>query len=128
MRLKDRVAVVTGGGGGIGKGICLCLAQEGAHVVVSDQNRTLAEGVAAEISGMRRRAFAVPAALVLQQILQAFLIERFEIETSAGIKISRNRLGIRINHYALYARLFESPSRVYAAIVELDTLPNAYRP
>ena len=51
MRLKDRVAVVTGGGGGIGKGICLCLAREGAHVVVSDQNRTLAERVAAEIIG-----------------------------------------------------------------------------
>ena len=46
MRLKDRVAVVTGGGGGIGEGICLCLAREGAHIVVSDQNRPSAEKVA----------------------------------------------------------------------------------
>jgi NAD(P)-dependent dehydrogenase (short-subunit alcohol dehydrogenase family) len=59
MRLKDRVAVVTGGGGGIGEGICLCLAREGAHVVVSDQNRTSAERVAAEITKMGRRALAV---------------------------------------------------------------------
>jgi meso-butanediol dehydrogenase/(S,S)-butanediol dehydrogenase/diacetyl reductase len=59
MKLKDRVAVVTGGGGGIGEGICLCLAREGAHVVVSDQNRTSAERVAAEISKMGRRALAV---------------------------------------------------------------------
>ena len=36
MRLKDQVAVVTGGGGGLGEGMCLCLAREGAHVVVSD--------------------------------------------------------------------------------------------
>lgn len=59
MRLRDRVAVVTGGGGGIGEGICLCLAREGAHVVVSDQNRTSADKVAAEISKMGQRALAV---------------------------------------------------------------------
>jgi NAD(P)-dependent dehydrogenase (short-subunit alcohol dehydrogenase family) len=59
MRLKDRVAVVTGGGGGIGEGICLCLAREGAHVVVSDQNRVSAEKVAAEILKMDRRALAI---------------------------------------------------------------------
>lgn len=59
MRLKDRVAIVTGGGGGIGEGICLCLAREGAHVVVGDQNRTSAERVAVEILKMGRRALAV---------------------------------------------------------------------
>jgi len=59
MRLKDRVTVVTGGGGGIGEGICLCMAREGAHVVVSDQNRTSAERVAAEIAKIGRRALAV---------------------------------------------------------------------
>jgi len=59
MRLKDRVTVVTGGGGGIGEGICLCLAREGAHVVVSDQNRTSAEKVAAEMSKVGQRALAI---------------------------------------------------------------------
>jgi meso-butanediol dehydrogenase / (S,S)-butanediol dehydrogenase / diacetyl reductase len=58
MRLKDRVAVVTGGGGGIGAGVCLCLAREGAHVIVSDQNRPSAERVAAEISTIGQRALA----------------------------------------------------------------------
>ena len=28
MRLKDKVAIVTGGGGGISGGMCLCLADE----------------------------------------------------------------------------------------------------
>lgn len=59
MRLKDRVAIVTGGGGGIGEGICLCLAREGAHVVVSDLNRTSAERVVAEILKMGRRSLAI---------------------------------------------------------------------
>ena len=48
MRLKDQVAVVTGGGG-LGEGICLCLAREGAHVVVSDVQEGLAEKVSAKL-------------------------------------------------------------------------------
>ena len=36
MMLKDKVAVVTGAGGGIGRGIALLLAKEGAKVVVND--------------------------------------------------------------------------------------------
>ena len=35
MKLKDKVAIVTGGGTGIGKGIALGLAKEGAHLVIA---------------------------------------------------------------------------------------------
>ncbi len=41
MLLKDRVAVVTGSGRGIGRGIALCLAKEGAKVVVNDPGSTV---------------------------------------------------------------------------------------
>ncbi|MBW1710275.1 MAG: SDR family oxidoreductase [Deltaproteobacteria bacterium] len=59
MRLKDKIAVVTGGGGGIGEGICLCLAREGAHVVVSDVDMELAERVAAKVSESGQKSLAV---------------------------------------------------------------------
>jgi NAD(P)-dependent dehydrogenase (short-subunit alcohol dehydrogenase family) len=59
MRLKDRVAIVTGGGGGLGEGISLCLAREGAHVVVSDLKLELAEKVAAKVKELGGKAMAI---------------------------------------------------------------------
>jgi len=59
MRLKDQVAIVTGGGGGLGEGICLCLAKEGAHVVVSDIQLSLAEKMVAKVKQLGRKALAV---------------------------------------------------------------------
>jgi NAD(P)-dependent dehydrogenase (short-subunit alcohol dehydrogenase family) len=49
MKLQGKVAVVTGGGGGIGAAICRALADEGAPVAVCDARRDAAETVAAGI-------------------------------------------------------------------------------
>lgn len=58
MRLNNRVAVVTGGGGGLGEGICLSLAREGADLVVSDLDMASAEGVAKKVKKTERGALA----------------------------------------------------------------------
>lgn len=61
MQLQDKVALVTGGASGLGRGICLVLAQRGADVAVADLNLPGAEGVASEVAkeGRRARAFRV---------------------------------------------------------------------
>ncbi len=48
-RLKNKVAVVTGGGTGIGRAICMRLASEGARIIVTDINLEWAQKVADEI-------------------------------------------------------------------------------
>jgi NAD(P)-dependent dehydrogenase (short-subunit alcohol dehydrogenase family) len=51
MKLKDKVAVVTGGAQGIGEAIVRAYAAEGAHVVVADMAAAKAEALARELGG-----------------------------------------------------------------------------
>ena len=51
MRLKDKIAVVTGAGSGFGEGIAARFAAEGASVLVADINEAAADRVARDISG-----------------------------------------------------------------------------
>jgi 3-oxoacyl-[acyl-carrier protein] reductase len=59
MRLKDKVAIVTGGGVGIGKAYAQALAKEGAKVVVADIQEAEARKVAADIRAGGGEAMAV---------------------------------------------------------------------
>jgi 2-hydroxycyclohexanecarboxyl-CoA dehydrogenase len=56
--LKDKTAIVTGGGGGIGGATCLRFAAEGAKVAVFDINRDAAEATVAAIVAAKGRAKA----------------------------------------------------------------------
>ncbi|XP_063879140.1 uncharacterized oxidoreductase YuxG-like [Scylla paramamosain] len=47
---NGQVALVTGGGGGIGCAVCLLLAQEGAHVMVTDINLEAARQTLSKLS------------------------------------------------------------------------------
>ncbi len=60
LELKDKVAVVTGAGRGLGKQMSLALAKAGAHIVAAARTREQIEGTAGEVRELGRRAIAVP--------------------------------------------------------------------
>ncbi|MFA6358112.1 MAG: 3-oxoacyl-[acyl-carrier-protein] reductase [Candidatus Omnitrophota bacterium] len=59
MRLKDKVALITGGARGIGQAIAMTFAREGADIVVADVNLEIAQKTASEIESLGRKALAL---------------------------------------------------------------------
>src|SRR5436189_6479083 len=57
---RGRVAVITGGGGGIGAAMARAFAARGARIVLADLDRAAMEGVAAELGGRGAEVLAVP--------------------------------------------------------------------
>jgi meso-butanediol dehydrogenase / (S,S)-butanediol dehydrogenase / diacetyl reductase len=57
--LTDKIAIVTGAGQGIGKGVALRLASAGAHLVIAEYNPETAEATCAEIRALGRSAIPV---------------------------------------------------------------------
>ncbi len=75
MLLAGRVAIVTGGGGGLGRQHALFLARNGGRVVVNDRDQDAADTLAAEIRGLGSDAIA-SAASVTDETAIAAMVEQ----------------------------------------------------
>jgi acetoin reductase-like protein len=73
MKLAGRVAIVTGAGRGVGRGIALELALNGANVVVADLNLDTAEAVADEIDSLERNALPLLVDVTVQSQMEAMV-------------------------------------------------------
>jgi gluconate 5-dehydrogenase len=99
FKLDGKVAIVTGGAGGIGEALARGLALHGATVVVSSRNREAIEKVALDITGASgRQAAAVPCDVTdeasVQRLVDA-VVERF-----GRVDILVNAMGMNIKRDA----------------------------
>ena len=91
MLCEGKVAIVTGGGRGLGAGYCRALAAEGANVVVADITEEGAREVADEIGGLPVRVDVSDEASIQNMVTQA--LERY------------GRIDILINNAAIFTEL-----------------------
>jgi NAD(P)-dependent dehydrogenase (short-subunit alcohol dehydrogenase family) len=96
MKLKDRVAVITGAGSGIGRASALEFAREGARVVVADINSAGAEETVRLIAALSGQALAVPTDVAdpaaVQHLVQATLQAYGEVHvvfSNAAIQVNK---------------------------------------
>lgn len=78
MRLQDKVAIVTGGGTGIGKGISRSLAQEGAKIVIVQSTFEKAEKAAEELRVEGHQVLAIGADISLRENAQSIVRQTLE--------------------------------------------------
>ena len=103
MRLKDRVAIVTGGGAGIGEATSLLFAQEGAKLVVADIDLSGAERVAGLIK--EKGGEAVPFKVDVRNVADVTNMVGAAIKNFGGLDILVNNAGV--NRDAIAKRMTE---------------------
>jgi NAD(P)-dependent dehydrogenase (short-subunit alcohol dehydrogenase family) len=94
MRLKDKVALVTGAGAGIGKAIAEAFAREGGKVVVNDLNADTAQAVADGIKKAGGTATSVQADVSKEA--DAVKIVKFTVDTYGRLDVLVNNAGIEL--------------------------------
>ncbi len=106
-RLDQRVAIVTGGGHGIGRAFCLGLAREGAHIVVAEIDEKAGRAVADEINGQGGQALALHT-----DVTQEESVTRMARSTLARF----GAIHVLINNAAFFLRPDPIPRRTFDQI------------
>lgn len=75
MKLKDKKAIVTGAGQGIGRSIALKLAQEGADVVVAEMNSGTGAQTAKDVEALGRNALSISIDVANQKQVQKMVTD-----------------------------------------------------
>lgn len=95
MILRDKIAVVTGAGSGMGKSIAIVYASEGARVVVTDINEASANATVDEIKSAGGDAIAVLANVAKEEDIQNLIDTA--VQTYGTVDILVNNAGIMDN-------------------------------
>jgi NAD(P)-dependent dehydrogenase (short-subunit alcohol dehydrogenase family) len=98
MKLKDRVAIVTGGGSGIGEATALKFSEEGAKVVVADMDINSAEKVTETIKSRGNEAIAIK--IDVAKKTDALEMAKQTIDRFSRVDILINNAGINRDAFA----------------------------
>ncbi len=91
MQMKNRRAVVTGGGRGIGRAVALALAREGADVCVTARSEEEINGVAEQIRGLGRKAVVIVCDVAAPESVDAMMSQA--VEALGGLDVLVNNAG-----------------------------------
>jgi NAD(P)-dependent dehydrogenase (short-subunit alcohol dehydrogenase family) len=115
-KLTGKVALVTGGGGGIGRATCLAYAQEGAKVAVVDIDEAAARRVADELTALGSEAIAIATDVARNDQVAAMVDE--VVARFGRLDIAFNNAGIDIEHEPLAKATEETFDRLMSVNVK----------
>jgi NAD(P)-dependent dehydrogenase (short-subunit alcohol dehydrogenase family) len=113
--LDDRIALITGSGDGIGKGIALGFAGVGAHIVIAELDAGRAEAVAAEVRALGRKALPIVADTTNPEQIKS-LVEKTMAEFGR-IDILVNNIG---GTRGMRAPFLDMPDEMWDATVNVN--------
>ena len=116
MKLHGKVALVTGGGGGIGRATALAYQREGAKVAVADLNGAAARDVAAEIEKAGGEAIAIQVDVTKSAEVEAMV--KHVVTRFGRLDIAFNNAGIDIEHLPLAKATEEDFDKLMAVNVK----------
>lgn len=113
-QLEDRIALVTGGGQGLGRAICQRLAAEGAHVVVADLNMETATTTAADITAATDRQ---------TMAIRVDVTDEGQVEAMVAQTLGKfGRLDIAVSNAGILfaGEITEFPANKWRAVIEVN--------
>jgi NAD(P)-dependent dehydrogenase (short-subunit alcohol dehydrogenase family) len=115
MRLANKVALITGGGSGIGRESCLLFAREGAKVVAVDLRKDSAEATASEIRAAGGEAAAFAADVSKAKDAEAMVA--FAEKTFGRLDIVFNNAGI---FHAKDESVTTTPEEIWDMVIDVN--------
>jgi NAD(P)-dependent dehydrogenase (short-subunit alcohol dehydrogenase family) len=117
-RLEGKVAIVTGGGQGIGEAAALRMAEEGARIVVSDVNADTGEAVVAAVRAAGGEAVFVPADVAVLDDVKALMAAT--ADAFGRLDVLHNNAGVHETNFTLEAQSHELDEEVWDRVVAIN--------
>ena len=119
MKLKDKVAIVTGGGRGIGRAIALLYAEQGAKVALSARTLEQVEGVVDEIKADGGEAVGMACDVSIESDVEKMVKQT--LDAFGGVDILVNNAGITMS-----VPLVASDSEQWRRVIEINLMGTFY--